>query len=378
MKKTVLIVSLLTFVFSGYAQKLPIALQERVPKILQKKGLESGQIESILQRRLQVSYNKALQARELARKEIQDEIFPCVSVQAHPKLKEAKIYPQYPWLDTSEKVANYLAVRNNRIYLQELKRETKWLESMDRVYPKLHKAAYRIKQPPKGEEIMSIAEKIPSQATHIFIGEEHYTSQIPQKIIDLIAQIRQRNKDRQIFLFTEFLPEKLVWAPQQPLEEVPTYMKGKSYMQVWKSALQQQITIVGLEPPFAAHEEEIPAYMQRGTENCSQIEGHSVWASLEGIRLRNEAWQKVLEKYQQDYPSALFLVYTGSGHLLYHRAFSLTRNWPKENTFVLAITMSANVLEYFYPKANFPQRVIYWDDPELSLAAGYDAHIFVK
>ena len=123
----------------------------------------------------------------------------------------------------------------------------------------------------------------------------------------------------------------------------------------------------------------------------------SIWATLEGVRLRNERWINTLSSYRTKYPDALFIVYTGADHALYNRPFSLATHFPQEQTFVTALYPDKGTdfisdgkwwhvpsmteksylgpLEQIHKQADFPQPVLKWSTPQLSQIAGFDVRI---
>ena len=158
-------------------------------------------------------------------------------------------------------------------------------------------------------------------------------------------------------------------------QDLPEYLQNDTYIKIFQEATDQGIHVIGLEPEFMVNNS-CTIWQQAGTEKFSQLVSQSLWESYEGIRLRNQAWLKILAQYRAAHPQALFIVYSGIGHALYHWQFSLPRYFEKK--FVISVSSGENVISNFYEKANLPQRVIVWKNPELAKVAGYDAHILVK
>ena len=129
----------------------------------------------------------------------------------------------------------------------------------------------------------------------------------------------------------------------------------------------------------------------------NKIQTRPHWGHLEGVRLRNEAWVRTLEKYHAENPDALFVVYSGSAHSSYNVPFTLSTAMAKEIPFV--VTLYPDVvfklkpggwwvssleedpvpfeepLEQMTQKGAFPQKTIQFQDPELAKLAGFNVRL---
>ena len=113
--------------------------------------------------------------------------------------------------------------------------------------------------------------------------------------------------------------------------------------------------------------------------------------------MRNEVWSRTIDRYAQENPDALIVVYTGAAHSLYNAPASVSKG--REDTFVLAFYPSHRVLVRKNDKGKkvaattpltdplerltgftqpFPQRVLFWDNPEFSQISGFDGRIKIE
>ena len=306
------------------------------------------------------------------------------------ELNPQELYPQQTFLRNSEQTGKYLAARNNRLFLQEIRRMEKVWMQIDENLPRLYTEAQALDQPQ--EPIAWLADVIPPQTTQLFIGEAHGYSEIHQSVANLLREIRSRQTAREIILCTEFLPEELKWTGRRPsIADVPELFH--KYFPIWDQALESKIQVIGLELPAAVDGPcEVRYLNARG-----MLTKTSVWASLEGVRLRNERWVKTLTKYRAQHPDALFIIYTGADHSLYNRPFTLADNNASEKTFVsvlypnkfksfassgrliatpIAKTMP-DPLERLIEDLDFERPVVKWTSPDLPQIAGFDVRIKV-
>lgn len=297
------------------------------------------------------------------------------------------IYPDLPFLKTSRQTANYMVKQTNRLYIRETKQLSAVWEAIHTYMPTFQQLAAKLPQP---ENIPQwLAADVPQHTKNLFIGEIHNYSEIPQAIADCLAPLRARFAARKIFLFTEFLPEGYHWNPSD-LPNIPKNLEIHS--PVWKAAQEQQMEVIGLEPDFVLKNKTFVYYTNRDNEKAER----SIWGTLEGVRIRNERWNKLLAAYREKNPDALFIIYTGAGHSLYNLPFSLAQTpaggapyvvafYPKqmevmdfsENIPMQIITEKTGPLERLSGTVNFPQKVLYWDSAVLSRVSGFNARIKV-
>ena len=316
---------------------------------------------------------------------------PVRSISQPDELDPRELYPQKSFLKNSKQTALYIAARSNRLLLQEMRRAETLGHLLEQALPELKQAAQAFQQPQ--EWIPWLVQQIPPQTQYLFIGEEHGYSEIHSATIQLLQGLRATYPERSIMLFTEFLPENLQWSAQTNIKSLPPYYVKLT--PIWNEALAQHIAVIGLEPACATHEE----CKVRITYPSSYFTRRmSVWATLEGVRLRNERWVSTLAKYRAQFPDALFVVHSGFDHCMYNRPFALSNHYDPAHTFVA--TLHPNVkasyqkrpgrliseeviepkpgpLERLVGQPDFPQQVLYWKDPSLAHLSGFNVRVKV-
>ncbi len=351
--------------------------------------LSTRQISQQLAKRAEVSFRQAQSAQkhlESARPILFGE--PVRKILRAKDMTTHHIYEDKPFLTTRQQTADYMAARNNRIFVQQLQHFQALWDTLDAHLPQLQ--AYAKQTPQPEHPLQWLAQQIPTHTTLLFVGETHGYSEIRQATATLLQQLRQRNPQQQIILFTEFLPSR---APQETPDLNPAIRPYlNKYMPVWQTAYQNQIQVVGLEPDFVIE------------DNCRAAVinqyGHyrhiNMWATLEGVRLRNEYWFGILQTYRAQYPDALFIVYSGAGHILYNYPFSLASQLPTETPYVIALypdkqlrlesnsffeaareveKASPGPLELLLDQVSFPQTVLQFEDKTFSRMAGFDVRL---
>ena len=303
------------------------------------------------------------------------------------KLDPKILYPQQTFLKNSRQTGNYLAARSNRLLLQEIHRMQKVWAQIDENLPRLKQEAAGTPQPQ--DPVAWLAEIVPQQTTQLFIGEAHGYREIHQAVAQLTQYLRARHPQREIFLFTEFLPEDFIWQEDRQVRtsEIPQHLQ--KHFPTWEQARKVQVQVIGLEIPTAIGNVcEVRYLNARG-----RMDTENVWESLEGVRLRNERWQKTLTQYRDQHPDALFVIYTGADHAMYNRPFTLaTSNEPtfvtilypnKYQTFEPSGRFSSRAvakpmrgpLERLVDKLDLQRQVVMWQSSDLPQIAGFDVRI---
>ena len=349
--------------------------------------LSSWQISRQLEKRAVLSFEQAKQAQAAlgsSRSIVAGE--PVRTVLRPKDMPRTNVYSDKPFLTTRRQTANYLVSQSNRLFVRELERMKAVWEQIDTHLPQLQAAAAQTEQSPT--PIPWLAHQIPADTSLLFIGEVHGYSEIRQATAALLRELRALYPAREILLFTEFLPED--FHPSQSADL--TSLSLPRYVPVWETALQEDIEVIGLEPDFILEDSCTALAINRK----GKFKLVPQWALLEGVRLRNEHWKDTLQKYRQQHPQALFVVYSGAGHSLYNYPFSLSAALPNEKSFVTALypdkflkiqsngtrlvqeLVSApftGPLEGLTEQVKFPQSVLHFKDPSLSRTAGFDVRI---
>lgn len=299
------------------------------------------------------------------------------ALQALSLLDPEYLYPQTSFL-TPEALPAYFLVKHNL----ELR---KWLPRLEQVrravwehIPQFH-AAQQTLTHPASQDMAWLAGQITPETKYFLIGELHDPA-IGNYIPDLLHEVRRRQPKREIFLFTEFLMDGQVWGKNQG--EVLFF---PAHVPIWNRATRDKITVVGLEPSFTYRAD--VALAERRVDLAGRtMDGDSMWASIEGVRIRNQYWLALLTQYRKRYPEALFIIYGGNGHVDYESPYALGKHFAGPDTFVALLypeylaaqnNQVTNLTSSFdrWTKGAFLDRVLQFNDKNLSQIAGFDVRI---
>ena len=287
-------------------------------------------------------------------------------------LRSKKIYPDNPLLTNQKQVKLYFIARNNRQVLREIRRMPTFRARLQKALPVLKKQASQLRQPT--EQVSWLLENIPVQTKQLFIGEKHEEPLILSTISKLIVQLKQKYPNREIILFTEFLPSSFKRIPTTPHPADPYFPMLDPYDLVWETALRNNIPVIGLENP------EIFLDFSKTKDILTDAEV-DLWATLEGGRIRNEYWIQILKKYREQHPDALFIIYTGAWHCYYNQFFSLPHAFEQETSWVVELlpdSKGMRLLESLTNEAVFSKPALKWDSRELGNITGFDISLKVR
>lgn len=351
--------------------------------------LQSEQISRQLYKRTQSTYEQAKLAQQ-ARGHFRGLTLgePVRAIRRSKDMPTAQVYKDKPFLTTRAQTANYMIAKSNRLFIHELERMDRLWKELDQHLPELQEAAAKTPQP--AEPIPWLVGQIPANTSILFVGEVHDYAEIRQGTAKLLQQLRQREPTRKIILLTEFLPEDFHYTANTPTKA----LHFPDLEPVWKEALANDIEVIGLEPRHIITDYCLMEYLNR---EGNKIQTRPHWGHLEGVRLRNEAWVRTLEKYRAENPDALFVVYSGSAHSSYNVPFTLSTAMAKEIPFVVTLypdvvfklkpggwwvsSLEENPspfeepLEQMTKKGAFPQKTIQFQDPELAKLAGFNVRL---
>jgi uncharacterized phage-like protein YoqJ len=186
-----------------------------------------------------------------------------------------------------------------------------------------------------------IVEQIPSTVHTLFIGETHLPVPVTTTVADLLTHLREKHPNQKIILFSEFLPQNFKWEGKIPdwytqEFEKDNFIAGFSQRQIdlYERLRPLGVEIVGLEP--------MPANIIPFPEFIFGKDKTNIWASLTGMKYRNEQFMEVINQARKENPDAFFVVYTGAGHSDYRRPFSLTSHFKPEEIFVVRAESSGS------------------------------------
>ena len=392
-KQIVLCFCLLACVPATLAQRLPAKWmpwsKESVQHLQGTRALQNINISRQLERRLSQSYRQAKQIQSqlpVGHTLIMGE--PVQQILHTWELNPTTLYPNQTFLKTHEQTGRYLAARNNRLFVQEMKRMKKIWTQIETNLPRLKQEAADTEQP--SDQVQWLVQQIAPQTTQLFLGEEHGYPEIRQFVAQLVGQLRTKQPTRPIILLTEFLPENFSWTHHANTAHLPEGLHP--YFAIWDQLLENQVPVIGLEHPLALDDSCNVRYLN----DKGILTKQTVWASLEGVRLRNERWQKTLQQYRANFPDALFIIYAGADHVMYNRPFTLAAN-STEKPFVAILypnqrlayepkgrfagTMVAKPvkgpLERLIDNLDLQNPIVKWTSPDLPAVAGFDVRIKV-
>ena len=210
---------------------------------------------------------------------------------------------------------------------------------------------------------------------YLLLGEVHREPAVQRNIATFIQHLRQRFPQRTIFMFSEFLPQDIPWEQVLSLPRFPI-----PYIRVWTECSFANIPVVGLEPNFVV---DMPYPLIVSAESLalpgSMQHTKPMWATVEGTRLRNQHWMKLLHQYRQEYPDALFVVHAGTAHVEYNEPYSLGSQLAKERTQVFTFEVPHQPSDFHQlTNHHFKDRILQFQNKKLSHMAGFDISIKIQ
>ena len=290
-----------------------------------------------------------------------------------------ELYPEAVFLSNSKQVTDYFLARNNRNAIAYAATHQQRLTQIQQHLNEFEKGRKSIKE---GEEVRWIAGQIPSETSCLFLGEYHHVFDIHLTIANLLSALREQNPNRPLILLTEFLPEQSI------LGKTTTGLDMPDLLPIWAAAQKAHIPVLGLEPEFL--------FNNAGCMLCEKKKKRgNIWASYEGMRLRNTRWAFFITNFRQtmarvhpELNEALFIVYAGAAHTGYHAPYSLATLLPDEKIFSVAFfPLYRDRLPHDYHTSDFDrmtnglfatERLLQFTDPELAKLAGFDIRLKVE
>ncbi len=271
------------------------------------------------------------------------------------------IYPTIPFLTNNEQAQLYLQRRINREIVKGIASYNKLYSQTSARLEDLKRAQLKVTHDPQ-EDVNWLMEQIPQNTSYLLLGEHHYTPQILPTVSTLIRTLRQQQPERKIFLFTEFIYHTNHLVVNDFYKEMLTDLASDKNLNV---------PVIGLETELADTKVSVV-----GT-NGTFIKSADLWATPEGLRIRNNYWLKILKKYRTEFPDALFIVYGGIGHLGYIYPYSISNLFPEKKTFVISFTPGRYTTDFdqLTKKKFYPERILQFNDSKLSRLAGFDVQL---
>jgi len=379
------------------AWKLPLksrkapAASSRLPKSAMRHPnfIQREQISNLLHRRARKTYQQAVKLQqELPPSRGLTIGEPVRSIRRPNDMPTERVYADKPFLTSRHQTADYMVAQSNRLFIREVARMRQLWNELDKHLDELKQAAANTPQP--ADPIAWLARQIPADTSILFVGEMHGYGEIHEATAQLLGSLRQRHPTRRIVLLTEFLTEDFHYTADVPTDALHL----PDFEGVWQEALSQHIEVIGLEPMHVMND---TCEMKYRSRDNGKMKTAPQWAHLEGVRLRNEAWVRTLEKYRAQDPEALFVVYSGAAHSMYNFPFTLSTALTKEVPFVATfypetvfylatnnwlisslenafIPLEEPLERMTHPDA-FPQQTIHFQDPHLAKLAGFNVRV---
>ncbi len=369
-------------------------------QMLHMAGLTGGQafqLTQSLQRKAQAALEQARAASGNIRfpLTLPGEVTPVVDMKIRDKWQLKPHLQGMPNLKKTRDIAAYLISQENLLFVQEMKRlEQHVWPQIEANMKRLEQAAQNTPQP--ADPLRYVAQHLPLSVNTLFVGEMHGFGENSQAVHKLLVNLRQAQPNRPIILFTEFLPEYFRWKGK-----IPWKYNSKNFLRyfwasgfdleykrtLWEAAREINITTVGLEPYQACLTDDAKLKVDFPYKEDERFN-----ASLIGLQYRNEKFLEVLRAYRELNPNALFVVYTGAGHVEYHQFASVSTHFNPETTFVLGLVPSVERIakklhtkEDYAQECGHPIRNFTWTgefpqnfqlfNKELAPIAGVDAFI---
>ena len=320
-----------------------------------------------LERRARSSYNQALHKQKPPYGFWEDTPALILNVPLdRTPLHARELYPDIPFLITPEQTELYLKSRINREIVRAAASGNQWVNQVRARLKDFKRAQVKITHSPK-EDLPWLARQISNDTLYLLLGEVHEETSVSTAVHTLIRLIREQQPERKIFLFTEFMVH--------PTNEV---INNNFYKKMFAALKADEtlanIPIIGLEQELAVASENILV--------CSQYKpmGQDFCTTTEGMRLRNNYWLNVLQKYRAENPDALFIVYAGTAHIgyTYPRSLGGALQGPQTLAVSLHPDDQATPFDTLTKNIFINERILQFNNTELARLSGFDVHIKVS
>ena len=229
---------------------------------------------------------------------------------------------------------------------------------------------------PTQEPFVQMAAQIGPEIKQVMIGEIHDYTWLQPGISSFLEALRAKYPKRQIVLVTEFLPRG-----KKNMRPARDWMRqaNPEYETLFNEATRLGIRIKGLESNYIYFH--TPPKME--IPGVTPEEEVNMWSTPEGMRVRNADWYQAIAEYRKEMPDALFIVYAGAAHLDYSYLSSLSRRFPREETFIGMVypyvpdgkeIMTCDNIDEVLPALN-TVKYLSWPSKDLRNLAGFDVRI---
>ena len=319
MKRKLLLISILCWGLCTYAQgwrknigKL-ISSRPKTPATLQTFSKSSFKEASQFSRQAALTCHQArlLQAELFQRNALSILRMPYADTRLTIPLNMTLLDVLYPHMrgriHTKKQLTDYFISQNNRQILQYAEEEASRLIHLQQSID--HRKSSQV-QPGNilHQETQWLAEKIPTDIDYLLLGEIHEAPEIHQHLILLARELRKKFGNRPIIWLTEFLPESSFNFDDELKEQMLP-----SLVHLWDALQAENISVIGLENINVMVED----------ANLKHSQEISIWETYEGVRQRNQFWEKKIAEIRKANPNDLIILHSGFGHLDYTRPHSV-------------------------------------------------------
>ncbi|WP_428048953.1 hypothetical protein [Candidatus Avelusimicrobium caledoniensis] len=367
---------LMCVLLSGFGSAQPLKQAAKGVKNFWKAPAHARQISGALESRVQRSYITAVQTQNQfpqAQRFLQ--ATAGVRVTGEIPVVPKALYPQAPFLTNQNQLTNYFLAQNNRQLSKQLPFYQRYLQDVGTHVEDFFRNQQNITHEQE-LDMFWLAMQISPQISNLLIAEIHGFPEIAFNVAKLLEELKELQPQREIFVFTEFLPEGKIWGDPDLRPRL------RSYIPAWQFASILDIPVIGLEPQFVEDNLDLTL--------SASAQGEIIWASPEALRLRNQRWLALIRSYREKYPNALFVIYAGEAHITYSRPHSLGQKLAGPSTFVAGIypqydpncpdrrhMLDTSPFDQVTNSNFATQRVLKFTDPKLVRLAGFDAQIKV-
>jgi hypothetical protein len=166
------------------------------------KGFDLAQVQAILTRRLEASYRQAREAQLRTRPTFPTEgprkgelikpaAFPTREITPHLNFRDpSQVYPDVPFLTTSQQVETYLISKSNRAIPQELEHLADHAQKVANHMITFFQETFLCEQPV--QQIPWLINRIPSNVNYFFLGEMHGYLEVRYAMAQFLRGLKQR------------------------------------------------------------------------------------------------------------------------------------------------------------------------------------------
>ena len=284
-------------------------------------------LEQEVRKRLNLTYNHALQETKNPANMMLDDFFPGAGrMFANPEdcVSDFCQRAYSPMAGKVNLLPEQMLVRHNlqvRRWFPEITRQREFIEeNVDLIDGLKEEQSF-----PANWEMLGLAEQVDLTTRNLLVGNGNI-SRSWKKLVDLSTALRVLQPKREIMVFTD------VFAQMDP----STNRGMKSFFEDRKILVKDLLFHTPQNAPMLVTDKTIVS--------PGEVEESSFFDSLEGLRLQTDYFAKQISQARQAHPDALFVIYMPSRLVDKLVPFSLGRRLNKEETFVALLEKDTPIL----------------------------------